>query len=312
MSASGDTPLSPRKTTHDVEPIDKYNALIVRGAIVGTGLIGFGLFLRNSRIFAKFQNVNQIPKDFVRKELELKGHVREVLPSGELKVEHKPIVSLPRLWPRSKKQVGLLHLRLAGLDLSKSGQQYLAKDLRLKDKAVVFTVIKPTDGNIDSVDCDVTVRKNLISNVNLNVDLVRKGYARVPGPDQPNHLKALQSVAPYSRLVSRLLMSEKVADRRGVGVWERDTWVESVASYPTQITQIVKSSAIIKLLVLGYHVGRDSLLTFIKVCQYTFHVLIASVNYVADGYRRFGRSVDRLTSLYHGRKQKKLKNGPSS
>ncbi|TKR93043.1 hypothetical protein L596_007575 [Steinernema carpocapsae] len=317
MSLPGSGVLKPHKADNEVEPVDQYTALAIRGAVVGAGLIGFGIFLRNSRLFAKFQNVHQIPKEFVRKELELKGYIREVLPNGELKVEHKPIVRLPRLLPfRSERETGLLHLRLAGLDVSKSGQEYLAKDLRLKDKPVVFAVIKPTDGNIDSVDCDVTVRKNLLSNVNLNVELVRKGYARVPGPDQGDHLKALQSVAPYSRLVSRLLMSEKVAERRGVGVWERDTWVESVASYPAQVPQIVKNSPVVKLLVLGFQVGRDTVLTLITVLQYTFHVLVSSSKATAEfsrnGYRRFSSTVDKLSNFYNGRKQKKLKSGPPS
>ena len=41
----------------------------------------------------------------------------------------------------------------------------------------------------------------------------------------------------------------QVADRRGVGVWERDTWVESVQSYPSQAGQIIKNAAIVRALV---------------------------------------------------------------
>lgn len=44
----------------------------------------------------------------------------------------------------------------------------------------------------------------------MNVDLVRRGYAKVLGPDRLDHKKALEEVPPYSRLVSKLLMSEKV------------------------------------------------------------------------------------------------------
>lgn len=92
--------------------------------------------------FHKFQHVNQIPKDFIRKELELKGRVREVLPSGELRVEHEPIMKIPFLPKRKNVDTGLLNLRLAGVELSQSGQQFLAKDLRLTNKPVTFTVIK--------------------------------------------------------------------------------------------------------------------------------------------------------------------------
>ncbi|VDL81813.1 unnamed protein product [Nippostrongylus brasiliensis] len=191
-----------------VDPIDRYAALLVRGSIVGIGLVGVGLFLRNSRLFARFEHVAQIPKEFVRKELELKGTVREVLPTGELRVEHSPIVRLPSIF-RKKPAKGLLNLRLAGVDISEAGQQFLSKDLRLKNKPITFTVIKNTDGAADSVDADVTVKKNAFSRTNLNIEVVRRGYARVPPPESPRHLKSLQSIPAYSRLVNRLLMSEK-------------------------------------------------------------------------------------------------------
>ncbi|VDL76141.1 unnamed protein product [Nippostrongylus brasiliensis] len=210
VTSAGDT------SVKFVDPIDRYAALLVRGSIVGIGLVGVGLFLRNSRLFARFEHVAQIPKEFVRKELELKGTVREVLPTGELRVEHSPIVRLPSIF-RKKPAKGLLNLRLAGVDISEAGQQFLSKDLRLKNKPITFTVIKVnipvcnTDGAADSVDADVTVKKNAFSRTNLNIEVVRRGYARVPPPESPHHLKSLQSIPAYSRLVNRLLMSEKVS-----------------------------------------------------------------------------------------------------
>lgn len=58
---------------------------------MGIGLAGVALFVKNSRIvclpsvfimkqfqFARFEHVSQIPKEFIRKELELKGQIREV------------------------------------------------------------------------------------------------------------------------------------------------------------------------------------------------------------------------------------------
>ncbi|ETN79326.1 hypothetical protein NECAME_09902 [Necator americanus] len=221
----------------------------LEGAIVGVGLAGVVLFLRNSRLFARFEHAAQIPEDFVRKELELKGTVREILPSGELRVEHIPIVKLPSFLGRKRPPKGLLNIRLAGVDLSTAGQQFISKDLRLMNKPITFTVIKGTDGASNSIDADVTVKKNTFSRTNLNIEVVRRGYARVPPPESPRHLKALQTIPAYSRLVNRLLMSEKVADRRGVGLWERDSWVESVQSYPSQLGQIVRGAPITKFIV---------------------------------------------------------------
>ncbi|KAK6029978.1 hypothetical protein OSTOST_03898 [Ostertagia ostertagi] len=193
-----------------VDPVDRYAALIVRGTIVGMGIAGVALFLRNSRLFARFEHVAQIPKEFIRKELQLKGTVREVLPTGELRVEHSPVVSLPSFFLRKRPAKGLLNIRLAGVDMSEAGQQFISKDLRLKNKPITFTVIKASDNSSDAVDADVTVKKNAFSRTNLNIEVVRRGYARVPPPESPRHLKALQSIPAYSRLINRLLTSEKV------------------------------------------------------------------------------------------------------
>ncbi|CAB04226.1 Mitochondrial import inner membrane translocase subunit Tim21 [Caenorhabditis elegans] len=287
-----------------VDPIDRYTALAVRGAIVGVGLAGVIIYLRNSRLFHKFQHVNQIPKDFIRKELELKGRVREVLPSGELRVEHEPIMKIPFLPKRKNVDTGLLNLRLAGVELSQSGQQFLAKDLRLTNKPVTFTVIKDVEGAPDAVDADVTVKRTAFGRTNLNLEVVRRGYARVPAPDQVKHLKSLQTIPAYSRLISRLLMSEKVADRRGVGVWERDTWVESVQSYPSQVTGIIRSAAITKAVVLLYNVTKDVILYGVKLTQQTYYVVLAIAAHMQNGYRRFASGVDRLTDKYNKVRQR--------
>uniref|UniRef100_A0A158P9Y0 Transmembrane protein n=1 Tax=Angiostrongylus cantonensis TaxID=6313 RepID=A0A158P9Y0_ANGCA len=287
-----------------VDPVDKYTALMVRSTVVGMGLIGGGLFLRNSRLFARFEHVAQIPKEFIRKELELKGTVREITPSGELRVEHVPVVKLPFIFSPKKQVKGLLNLRLAGVDMSQAGQQFIAKDLRLTNKPIIFTVIKPSDDSVDTVDADVTVKKSTFNRLNLNVEVVRRGYARVPPPESTRHLKALQSIPAYSRLVNRLLMSEKIADRRGVGLWERDSWVESVRSYPSQLRQIVLGAPITKFLILVFTVSKDVLLFGVKLTQQTYAMLLVACAHIANGYNRFASSVDRLTDKYNKVRQR--------
>lgn len=78
---------------------------------------------------------------------------------------------------------------------------------------------------------------------------MRRGYARVYPPEHPSHLKALQSNASYSRLITRLLTSEKIAERRGIGVFERPGVVESLRSLPSASKELVRTSTITKLLV---------------------------------------------------------------
>lgn len=95
--------------------------------------------------------------------------------------------------------------------------------------------------------------------MNLNTDLVRKGYARVYTLEHPPHYEALQKNSSYSRLVTRLLTSEKVAEKRGIGIWERgDSWVESVQSFPYAANQMFWSSSITKFFVSLFNIFRVS------------------------------------------------------
>jgi hypothetical protein len=289
----------PPEEVRVVDPIDKYSALIVRGAIIGTGLLGLTLYVRNSRLFAKYDHVSKIPNELVRKEFQLKGIVRDITPYGYVKVEHRPVVALPSvLSKKSSRKEGLLNLRLAGLDISPAGLSYLTKDLRLANRPVTFTVIKPTEGNSDAADAEIEVKKNSLSRLNLNVDLIRRGYARVFPPEHQTHLKALQSNAAYSRLITRLLTSEKVADRRGIGVFERQGWVESLRSLPSASGEIIRTSAITKFIMLLFEVLRDFLNLCVFLLRQSYFIAVAVGDYAVEGYRRFGQSVDRLAKFY--------------
>ncbi|KAH7704801.1 Protein F32A11.1, partial [Aphelenchoides avenae] len=199
---------------------------------------------------------------------------------------------------------GLLNLRLAGVDVSPAGLSYLTKDLRLSGRPVTFTVIKPTEGNSDAADAEVEFRKNALSRLNLNLELVRRGYARVYPPEHPSHLKALQSNASYSRLITRLLTSEKIAERRGIGVFERPGVVESLRSLPSASKELVRTSTITKLLVLLFEILRDLTFLLIEAARQGYYISVATGRYVVDGYRRLGRTVDRWTSFYAAQKRR--------
>uniref|UniRef100_A0A914ZLE7 TNase-like domain-containing protein n=2 Tax=Parascaris univalens TaxID=6257 RepID=A0A914ZLE7_PARUN len=298
------TPNEERRVVQ-VDPIDRYSAFIVRGTIIGTGLVGLALFFRHSRLFVRFDKAAHIPDEIVKKELKLRGKVREVLPSGILKVEHQPMIQIPRILSFRRITMPIpLSIRLAGVDISPAGADFLTKHLRLRDKEVIFTVVKPIDDKADIIDADITLKKNAFFHTNLNVELVRKGYAKVPALSQTEHMHALQTIPAYARLVSRLLMSEKVAERRGVGVWQRDTWVESVAAYPSQFTQMVKSSAVARFAVLVGMVGKDMALSGYRLSQQAYQGLIVFCGYLLHLYRVFGVAVDKMTLLYNNAKQK--------
>jgi hypothetical protein len=109
----------------------------------------------------------------------------------------------------------------------------------------------------------------------LNVDLVRKGYARVYTLEYPPHYEALQKNSAYSRLVTRLLMCERVAEKRGLGVWDRGTWVESIQSLPHAYAQMIKSSAVTKFVVSYLQLMFDFTLPPFRSCSVAFFTIYA-------------------------------------
>jgi len=285
------------------EPVSTLHVFALRGTIVGCGLLGAYLFIRNSKLFAQFKHVGQIPEAYARKETKLKGVIRALDSNGTFKVEHQPEISLPRiLQPRVKHPSELLRLRLAGLDVSKAGVEYLVKDLRLKDRTVIFNVVKPTTGDSDTVDADITLKKSWLGAVNLNVDLVRKGYARIYTLEYPSHYDALQTNSVYSRLITRLLTSEQVAEKRGVGLWERESWVESIQSLPFAAGQMIRSSTTTKLFVLLGRVIYDLTLLMISILRHGYYFGVATAGYTASAYRSFGERLDRWSKFYDHQK----------
>lgn len=70
-------PLSDAFYTTPEDPLDKYAPVIVRGAVIGTGLVGLAVFARSIRLFTRFEHARQIPEDFIRKGVRLQVGVTE-------------------------------------------------------------------------------------------------------------------------------------------------------------------------------------------------------------------------------------------
>ena len=52
-----------------------------------------------------------------------------------------------------------LNLRLAGLDISPVGIDYLTKDLRIEGRPVVFSVVNIVEKQPDIANADLTIKK---------------------------------------------------------------------------------------------------------------------------------------------------------
>ncbi|KAL3090390.1 hypothetical protein niasHS_006842 [Heterodera schachtii] len=272
-----------------VAPVDRYSALIVRGLIIGTGALGLGLFIRNSKLFAAFNHVKQIPQDYYQKGIIMKGIVRDLESNGIIKVEHRPAIRLPTLFGNKKSKMGEnLNLRLAGIELSPVGIEYLQKEMQLKGRFVKFSVIKLAQTEPDIVEADITAKK---------------GFARTPTLDNHWHREALQFNTNYSRLITRLLTCEKVAERRGLGLWERATWVERVQSYPSTAVQIFKHSVPAKLAVFSFELLRDLSMVLYSIAQNIYFICVELFKYCAFGYRKLSIGISKAFLIYTNAKR---------
>ncbi|VDM95294.1 unnamed protein product [Thelazia callipaeda] len=267
---------------HDIvcEKIEDHRyATLIKGAVWGGGLLGIILFARKTRMFARYERVVDIPLDVYEKGIPLKGIVRSVHSNGYMKVEHIPTFMVPSVLSKKRFQPGLLDVRLAGLDVTSAGFEYLTRNLRLRSREIFFSAIKPTE-NKQCVDAEIYLQKKKFLQTNLNVDLVRRGFARVTSLTNVEHMDTLKTNASYSRLVSKLIMSEKIAERRGLGLWACDTWAETVFSYPAAFKQIVLSTAVIRFLVLTVVVGKKLITEGSHLSKQAFRFTVALNRYL--------------------------------
>ncbi|CAG9530673.1 unnamed protein product [Cercopithifilaria johnstoni] len=260
------------------EADDRRYAALIRGVVCSGGILGIILFARKTRMFARYEKVSEIPLEVYKKGIELKGIVRAVHSNGYMKVEHIPMFTLPKFLSRKKSiQPGLLDLRLAGIDVSDAGSNYLTKVVRLRSNQILFSAIKPVENN-KCIDAEIFLQRPFqkrFLQTNLNVDLVRRGFARVIPLSNPEHVDALKTNLSYSRLMSKLIMSEKIADRRGLGLWTRDTWAEVIFSYPVTFRQIIRSTGITRFLVATTVVCKEMLVTGSRISKQAFKTITA-------------------------------------
>jgi len=256
------------------DKLEKNASLLIRGTIIATGLVGAVVLARSLRLFSKFEHARQIPEEFFRKHIQLRGKVAYMTADGRLRVSHSPIFRSPFAWIRRRKEPdaapddegGKLSLTVAGVDITEQGKTWLRQQLLWRP--VWFTLIRRL--NEDDIQVEVLTKKGRFSRkYSINRELIRRGLACVPTLDDYTHDFALKTNAEYSRLINELIISEKYADRRGVGMWRRRTVLEALLSYPSQIKDRVEHTSIYRLLALiasgvkqlgkiGYSTGRSA------------------------------------------------------
>ncbi|KHJ45633.1 hypothetical protein D918_04370 [Trichuris suis] len=225
--------------------LDRYGPTIVRITSVALGVAGICVFCRSIRMFTQFKTATDIPEQFYQRHVRLHGIVNSVNGDGQLLVSHSPILRLP--W--QKPQPSRINVRLAGIELVSGGADWLRHNL--SSKTIKFELLTRREQNILA---DVFAKRTRWSPLfyNVNRELVRRGLSRVVSVDDEEHLRDMQSIPRYGRLIQRLLISEHYADKRGIGYWKRPNAIEAMASYPKQTVEIIKHSNVASLFNLFY------------------------------------------------------------
>uniref|UniRef100_A0A8C2V1A9 Chromosome 3 open reading frame 33 n=2 Tax=Chinchilla lanigera TaxID=34839 RepID=A0A8C2V1A9_CHILA len=179
-------------------------------------IAGVLLFLRSVRLTSKFTRSSDIPAEFIRKSVKLRGRLHRITENG-LEIEHIPI-TLPIISSWRKEPYGVLLVQLAGVELTESGKVWLQKELK-PSQLLWFQLL----GKENSVlFCHLLVNKGGYFSVNLNEEILRRGLGKTVLVKGLNY-----DSRTHWKIHRKLLKAELAAIRKGEGIWKEDSEKES-------------------------------------------------------------------------------------
>ncbi|NXX75602.1 CC033 protein, partial [Urocolius indicus] len=192
---------------------------LLRSLSAGMAVAGVLVLARSLRVTTKFTRALDIPKEFVEKNVKLRGKLRHITEEG-LEVEHIPI-SIPFLasFQRKWQSKGLLRVRLAGVELAPSGVAWLQQELK-PNQIIWFQLLGREDV---ALECLVLVNKGRFLSMCLNEEILSQGLGRtvrIEGLHHESHL--------YWKLHKRLLRAEFKALKKRKGIWKAESYSESI------------------------------------------------------------------------------------
>ncbi|XP_061861507.1 protein C3orf33 homolog [Colius striatus] len=192
---------------------------LLRGLSAGMAVAGVLVLARSLRVTTKFTRALDIPKEFVEKNVKLRGKLHHITEEG-LEVEHIPI-SVPFLtsFQRKWQSKGLLRVRLAGVELAPSGMAWLQRELK-PNQMIWFQLLGREDM---ALECLVLVNKGRFLSVCINEEILRQGLGRtvhIEGLHHESHL--------YWKLHKRLLRAEFKALKKRKGIWKAESYSERI------------------------------------------------------------------------------------
>ncbi|KAF6117697.1 hypothetical protein HJG60_001831 [Phyllostomus discolor] len=189
---------------------------LVRNFSTIMAIAGITLLLRSVRLTSKFTSSSDIPVEFIRKNVKLRGRLRRITEDG-LEIEHIPI-SLPVISSWRKEPRGALLVRLAGVELTDAGKLWLQTELR-PSQPLWFQLLGKENS---ALFCYLLVNKGRFFSVSLNEEILRRGLGKtvlVKGLDYDSKI--------YWKIHRNLLKAELAALKKGEGIWKEESEKES-------------------------------------------------------------------------------------
>ncbi|XP_055267224.1 protein C3orf33 homolog isoform X2 [Moschus berezovskii] len=179
-------------------------------------IAGVMLLLRSVRLTSKFTRSSDIPVEFIRKNVKLRGRLRRITENG-LEIEHIPI-TLPVISSWRKEPRGVLLIKLAGVELTEIGKVWLQKEL--KSSQVLWFQLLGKENS--ALFCYLLVNKGRFFSVSLNEEILRRGLGKTVLVKGLSHDSKI-----YWRIHRNLLKAELTALKKGEGIWKEDSEKES-------------------------------------------------------------------------------------
>ncbi|XP_004442269.1 PREDICTED: protein C3orf33 homolog [Ceratotherium simum simum] len=177
---------------------------------------GVVVLLRSVRLTSKFTSSSEIPVEFIRRNVKLRGRLRRITENG-LEIEHIPI-TLPIISSWRKEPCGVLLVKLAGVELTETGKVWLQKELK-PSQLLWFQLLGKENS---ALFCYLLVNKGRYLTVSLNEEILRRGLGKTVLVQGLNYDSKI-----YWTIHRNLLKAELTALKKGEGIWKEESEKES-------------------------------------------------------------------------------------
>ncbi|XP_008062300.2 protein C3orf33 homolog [Carlito syrichta] len=237
---------------------------LVRNISTGMAIAGMMLLLRSVRLTSKFTSSSDIPVEFIRRNVKLRGRLRRITENG-LEIEHIPI-TLPIVSSLRKEPCGSLLVKLAGVELTETGKVWLQRELK-PSQLLWFQLLGKEDS---ALICYLLVNKGGYFNVSLNEEILRRGLGKTVLVKGLNYDSKI-----YWKIHRNLLKAELAAVKKGEGIWKEESKESYLEKFKDSWREIWKKDSYLKTTGPDFNLKKES---YYDILRRTYEVWKENMN----------------------------------